>query len=138
MRPRRHRRSRSRTGCVGTWADLHYRCVMQAGCQRPSEPAEEPGDRLADLGRGVLLQEVAALDGDLLLIRPRATEVARSADEDRAGVAVDAQLGQGTAGEPPRVLVDERRHVGRLAVDRDLAWPRERRAPGLARLAERL
>src|SRR4029453_14347004 len=123
--PRPCRRNPSRTRFAETWVTswawlVHTRC-REAG----SEPAQEPGDGLADLGWRVLLEEVAAAHGDLLLIGPGAAEPARRADQDRARIAVDEELGQRALGQPLRVGVDQRGHVGRLAVDRDLARPSE-------------
>src|SRR5262245_15232475 len=93
-----------------------------------AEPPEEPGDGAADLRRRVLLDEVASSHGGLLLLRPRATEIALGAREDGPGVGVDEELGDGAPGEPSRVLVHDRDDVGGLAVDRNLARPGERRA----------
>src|SRR5262245_28988248 len=100
---------------------------MGAAPRWPSpEPLEEGGDRVADLGRRVLLDEVAAAHGDLLLIGPGAAELALRTGQDHTWLGVDEQLGDGARGEPLRIALDDRDDVGRLAVDRDLARPRER------------
>ena len=52
------------------------------------------GNRPTDLIGSVLLDEVAALDRDLGLVREAAAELALSADQDRARLGVDEQLRQ--------------------------------------------
>ena len=71
---------------------------------------------------------MAALDGDLGLVRPAAADLALAPSEDRAGLGVDEELGHVARGEPLGVGLDGAHDVGRLAVDRDLARPGERRA----------
>src|SRR5882672_9279384 len=73
-----------------------------------------------------------ALDGGLPLVRPAAAEIARSAPHDRSGIAQDEELGEIASSEPFAVPLDDRGHVRRLALDRDLTRPRERRQPRLA------
>ena len=50
------------------------------------------GDRAADLGPGILLDEMAAADGDFALVMPASAEFTRSAGQDRARLGVDEQL----------------------------------------------
>jgi hypothetical protein len=52
----------------------------------------------------------------------------RPADE-RARFGIDERLGHIGLGEPPAVVLDHRDDVGGLSVDRDVARPRQRRAP---------
>ena len=95
------------------------------------------GDGLPDLVRRILLDEVDARHRDLGLVRPAAAEVARGADAGSApGSAFTKSFGSGLVAEPRAVVVDDRDHVGGLALDRDLARPGERRPAALARLEE--
>src|SRR5262245_240885 len=103
-----------------------------SGCQGV-EPA---ADRLADLVRRVLLHEMAALHGDLRLVRPAAAELPLRTDQDGARLGVHEELRHRCRRQPLPVCLDDGHHVGRLAVDRYLPRPRERRTPALARLAE--
>src|SRR5262245_9076922 len=100
-----------------------------------SETAEELGDGPPDLGRRVLLDEVAPAHRDLPLVGPRPAELPLRADEDAARLGVHEELGHRARREPPRVGVGDGDDVGRLALDRDLARPGERGAARLARLA---
>ena len=72
-----------------------------------------------------------------VLVRPGAADFALAADEDRAGIGVDEQLRHIGFGEPGRIVLDHLHDIGRLALDRDLARPGERRAAALAGLKER-
>ena len=83
------------------------------------------------------LDEVQPLHGDLLLLRPRAAELALRADEDRAGLRVDEELRHRAVRQPFRIRVHDRDDVRGLAIDRNLARPCERRPAGFAGLAIR-
>src|SRR5260370_38091897 len=87
-------------------------------------PIREGG---ADFVRRILLDKVQALDRDLALIRPFAAEVALTTGQDRARLGIDEELGHGASAEPLRVFAHDRNDVGGLAVNRNLARPRERR-----------
>ena len=69
----------------------------------------------------------------LRLVRPAAAKLALAADEDRAGIGVDEQLGHVACGKPGGIVLDRLHHVVRFALDRDHARPGERRAAVLAR-----
>ena len=56
--------------------------------------------RGTDLVRGILLQEVAALNGHLLLIFPGATQLPHIANEDTTRIAVNEQLRNIRLGHP--------------------------------------
>src|SRR5262245_18927802 len=98
------------------------------------QPAEELRDGLTDLCRRVLLDKVATSHGDLLLVTPRAAELALSAYQDDARIRVDKELGQARVGQPAAVALNDLGHVGGLAVDGDLSRPREGGSAGLTRL----
>ena len=89
---------------------------------------------VGDLLRCVFGQEVQAGDGHLALVGPGSALPAQRAGEQRAGVAVEEQLGDGGGGHPPRVGGDDGVDVGGVAVDRDLAWPGQHRPSGFAGL----
>src|SRR2546428_13188914 len=93
-----------------------------------SVPPDERGDRAADVGRRVLLDEVRAPDGDLLLVGPVAAELALSADEDGAGLRIDEELRHGAHAQPRRVARDDAGDVGGNAP----AWGLPRPRPGRA------
>src|ERR1700730_12399502 len=98
----------------------------------PSEPPHEARHRLPDLPRRVLLDEMGAPHGDLLLVGPPPAELALRPGEDRPRVRADEQLRPLARGQPPRVAVRDGDDVGGLAPDRDLPRPRQ---GGTARLA---
>src|SRR5262245_10022573 len=77
---------------------------------------KEVPDGLADLGRGVLLDEVTAPHGDLPLVRPGAAEPALRTLQDDTWVRVDEELGQAGDGQPVPVAADDFGHVGGLAI----------------------
>src|SRR6266852_6365056 len=80
------------------------------------------------MGR-ILLKKVPASDGDLSLVWPSSAEFAGTTRHDRAGFAHDKELRNCAARKKcPRAL-DDRRDIGRFAVDRDLSRPYERREP---------
>jgi len=79
--------------------------------QRPV-PIREGG---ADLVRRILPDKVQALGRDFAPIRPFAAKVALAPGQDRAGLGVDEELGNGASAEPLRVFVHYREDVGGLA-----------------------
>src|SRR5258708_30747613 len=86
----------------------------------------------ADLVRRVLLDEVVAGDSDFGLVGPGAAELPLAAGEDGAGLSVDEQLRDGTAGGKPfGVTGDDCGYLGRLVIDGDLAGPGQGRPAGL-------
>src|SRR5262245_50703084 len=135
-------RSRRVVPEISTWIPTKNaaarRSEVIAWCEPSRRQRVVPArDRLADLVRRVLLHEMAALYGDLRLVRPAAAELPLRTDEDGARVGVHEELRQRRSGQPLPVCLDDGHHVGRLAVDRNLPRPRERRTPALARLAVR-
>src|ERR1044072_302975 len=99
--------------------------------QGPGELAH----RLADGVGRVFLDEVEAGNGDLGLVGPRTAELALPADEDGTRFGVDEQLRRRIAARQPfAVGLDVAHHIGRLALDGDLAGPGEGWAPALSGL----
>src|SRR5215472_5396454 len=121
-------RPRNRSGsCQSTWPWRSKTSSVMAGRCSGGDGAGPGGDGLADLGSGIFLQEMAAANRYLVLVRPAPTEFALGADEDRAGIGIDEEFRDLRCGEPAGIVVDECRDRGRLAVDRDLARPGEGR-----------
>src|SRR5437660_12703516 len=77
-------------------------------------------------------EKMPALDRNLALVRPGTAEVSRPPRHDGAGVTEDEELGKFALRQPFSVLFDDRRHVGRLSLDRDFARPNQRRQPCVA------
>src|SRR5437764_10672935 len=99
---------------------------------------EPGGDRLSDLVRRVFLEEVDSPDGHLRLRRPGPAKTHQGiAAEGCTWLTLHKELGHLARRQPVRVGADDRRDVGGLAVDGDLARPGERGPPPLARLRER-
>src|ERR1700755_1518524 len=71
-----------------------------------AEPADEPGDGLADLVRAVLLDEVAPADGRLGQVWPGSDDLAAAVVDGLARFGVDEELGHVACGQPLAVLVD--------------------------------
>ena len=92
--------------------------ALLAACGSSSlYPLHKGGDGLPDLTRGVLLDEVRALDRYLLLILPRPAELASGAGEDHARIRIDEQLWYLAPCRPPRVALYYLRDVLGFAVD---------------------
>ena len=70
-------------------------------CNLPSQATQELYHRLADLGRGVLLDEVAAGHGHLDEVGPGPGDLPLPADQDRAGVGADERLRQPRVSRQP-------------------------------------
>src|SRR6266851_4564231 len=101
--------------------------LVVALLQRPEPVSDSQSDRI---GR-IFLEVVDAGDRDFLLPRPAAAEVHdRTFAENRPRLAFDEQLRYRARRQPLRIVADDRVHVGRLAVDGDLARPRQRRPAG--------
>src|SRR5262249_29590356 len=84
------------------------------------------------IGR-VLLEVMQARDGDFALIWQGSAEFAQTPADARAGIAVDEQLRQVAArGQPLSSLLDDRDHIRRLALNRQLARPYQRWDPSFA------
>src|SRR5215831_15716998 len=98
--------------------------------------ADPLGQGVADLGGGVLLEEVNAGDGDLALVRPGAAEFSRRTDQTGPRVGVYEQLGNGVCGHPAAVAGDDLGDGCGFAVDGDLARPGEGGAAALAGLGK--
>src|SRR5690606_40770655 len=64
-------------------------------------------------------------------------EFALGADQDGAGFGIDEELRHLVPGHPARIVCGNLDDIGRLAAERNLTWPGERRTPVLARFAER-
>src|SRR3990170_3949736 len=96
--------------------------------------SKKSGDGAANLGRGVLLDEVVPSDRDLLLVGPGAAELPLRADQDRPWLGVDEELGDSAGGEPLRGVIHDLRDISRLSVEGNLTRPRERRSPGFTGL----
>jgi hypothetical protein len=79
--------------------------------------------------RRVFLEEMAAWTVISVWF---AAELALRADQDRAGLRVDEELRHVAPREPVGVGLHDRDHVRRLAIQRHLARPGERRAARLA------
>src|SRR5580704_17841555 len=93
----------------------------------PREAGGPFGDRAADLGSRILLDEMAAADRDLRLVMPAAAEFARRPGQDRTRLGVDKQLRHLVLRHPFGIGGDQGDDICRLAVDRDLARPGEGR-----------
>src|SRR5262245_42592647 len=134
-------RSRRVVPEISTWIPTKNAAARRSEVIAWCEPSRRqrvvpPGDRPADLVRRILLDEVAALHGDLRLVRPAAAELPLRTDENGARVGVHEELRHRRRGQPRTVCLDDCHHIRRLAVDGDLPRPRERRTPALARLME--
>src|SRR5437763_3154268 len=103
---------------------------------RSGDAAIPVGERLSDLVRRVLLDEVEAAHCHLGLVGPAAAELA-FLRRDSAGLGVYEQLRNGTRAQPLAVRADDFHYVDRMLLDRQLARPGERRPTCLARPAER-
>src|SRR5215469_11003770 len=102
--------------------------------QRP-HPA---GDGSPDLIRRIFLEEMEPRDRHLGLRWPPAGEVEiRAAGEEQTGLGLHEQLGHIARRQPVRVGGGDRSHVSRIALDGDLAGPRQRWPPPFAGLGER-
>src|SRR5262245_52071548 len=100
---------------------------------------DELRDRGADLVGAVLLDEVRPVDRGLGEVGPRPDERADPAAlDDHPRRRVDEQLRHIAMAQPIAVVVDVRHDIGGLAVDGDIARPRQRRPPRLTRLQVRL
>src|SRR5262249_25254838 len=95
------------------------------------------GDRAPDGGTGILLDEVRTRHRHLGLVLPGAAELAHRPDQDCARVGVDEQLWDAVLRHPPGIVGNDPPDVGRLARDRDLPRPGQRR-PAILTLEERL
>src|SRR5580704_2799077 len=73
-----------------------------------------------------------ALDRDFALVCPGPTELARTTGNDRAWIAEDQELWDRALSEPGSIILDDRGHIGRLALDRDLTRPSKRRQARVA------
>jgi hypothetical protein len=90
--------------------------------------SHELSDCCADFVGAVLLDEMHSADSGFGQVGPAADELADSAVDDGARLGVDEQFGHVAVGQPAAVVVDHRHDVGRLAVDREVAWLGQRRA----------
>src|SRR5581483_4400913 len=101
-----------------------------------SEGLHERPDRRSDLPRRVLLHEVAAAHGDLALVGPPPAVLALGAGEDGARLGVDEELSDRARLQPAAVGRHPLDDFPRLAVDGDLARPRQHRPPPLPGFGE--
>src|SRR5437868_13351179 len=96
-RPRTWWRAGSFT-CSGR-CDRHRRAWAPLG-RLLAYPPHEIRDRLPDLVRRVLLDEMEAVHCHLGLVRPGATQLALAPDQDRARIGIDEQLRDAGLREP--------------------------------------
>src|SRR5580765_9037904 len=98
------------------------------------ETRQGPGHSIGRL----FLKKVGALDHDGLLVGPGAAELALRANQKAARIRIDEELRYRAGGEPPRVVLDNRYDVGRLAGDWQIPRPgqhRHARSAGVAIVA---
>src|SRR6516165_8107394 len=97
--------------------------------RRPLLLSHPISDGLPDLMRRVFLDEVNALDSPLGYVRPRADRrQERVAGQDCAGLNFEKQLGKVACRKPAGIGRDRLVNFGRLALDRYLSGPGQRRA----------
>src|SRR6476646_12068856 len=100
-----------------------YLVISATGPRGQLRVADELRHGSADLVGTVLLDEMDSADGGLGQVGPGPDELEGAAVDDGARLGLDEQLGQIAFGQPPAVSLDDRDDLGRLAVDRDVAWP---------------
>src|SRR5262245_43061084 len=87
---------RSPVGPDHRWAQITG-SPSHGGVSRPrlagAQPAHERSHGLPNLARTILLHEVQTLDRHLCLVPPAAAELALPADQDRARLRVEEELG---------------------------------------------
>ena len=99
--------------------------------------AREPvGDRAPDRFWRILLEKVDPAYGDFTLVRPSSTSPRSAPGSKSHQVHPDEQLGQRARGDPFRIGAHDGVHLGWLAVDRNLARPRQSRPTTFSRLGK--
>jgi hypothetical protein len=112
------------------------RAQPDARTARTHRPHERRDGR-ADFVGAVLLDEMDTGHADFRLVGPGTDEVQGAAADERTGLAFDEQFGDIALRQPRAILLDGGDDVGGLALNRDVARPRQRRPAIFAGVAER-